>query len=89
MATVEQIKTLARAYCAHTGLEVRTLSHRAFDDGKKLAALLEDRTDLTLSRFDKTLEWFSANWPADLAWPDEISRPPVVAESSDEPAGAA
>lgn len=25
------------------------------------------------------MAWFSANWPADLGWPDEIARPaPIV-----------
>ncbi len=51
-----------------------TISHRIFDDGKKLTAI-RNGSDLTTSRYRVAVEWFDRNWPADALWPTDIVRP--------------
>ena len=36
--------------------------------------LTEGRT-CTLRIYCRVIQWFSDNWPADLAWPSDIPRP--------------
>lgn len=75
MATIEDLKRVALAFEALTDTPLRTLSSRIFDDGKRLKAVVAGTSDLTTARFDHAMQWFSANWPEGVAWPDEIDRP--------------
>jgi hypothetical protein len=77
MSGIEQLLTIARRYGELEGVPLSTVSSRALDDGKKLAAL-EGGADLTVGRLERALQWFSDNWP-DGAWPDGVPRP--VAEA--------
>lgn len=74
MLTVDHLLRLADVYRRATALEEVTLSHRLFADSKKLNAM-RDGADITVKRFNNALLWFAANWPADVAWPDDIPRP--------------
>ena len=51
-------------------------------DTKKLGAILEDGADLHTRRFEKAVQWFSDNWPAEAAWPEQIMRPRQTAEDA-------
>ena len=68
------IKDLAEAYAAHSGLKLSTLGAYAVNDGKFFHRLEEGR-GCTLRTYHKVLGWFDANWPADLEWPRHIPRP--------------
>jgi len=74
MMNTEHILTLADAYKAALGLEDKTVSSRVFDDSKKLTAI-RTGSDLTVSRFNSAIRWFSENWPEDAAWPVNVLRP--------------
>lgn len=80
MNDLAHILALADRYLEATGIKEVTLSHRIFGDSKKLTAL-RDGADITVSRFNTSLEWFSANWPDGADWPSEVYRPhPEAAE---------
>jgi len=85
MSAIDQLVDLARRYSDATGLEPKTVSWRAFGDTKKLAAL-ETGADIQVGRYERTLQWFSDNWPAEVEWPADIARPPVRATTAGEAA---
>lgn len=74
MINIQHLLTVAEAYRDALGIEDKTVSSRVFDDSKKLTAL-RSGSDLTVSRFNDALRWFSANWPDDAEWPPSVSRP--------------
>lgn len=78
MTLIEQFTEVANAYCAARGLSVARVSTIVFNDGSKLGDLISGEADVTTRRYEKALLWFSMNWPADLAWPDDIARPAAL-----------
>lgn len=66
---------LARAYGAHSGLTLSTVSTYAADDGKFFAKIAGGAS-CTIRKAERITQWFSDNWPADLEWPRSIPRPP-------------
>lgn len=78
MININDLISVADAYICATDLPDSTVSHRVFSDSKKLKAL-RSGADLTTSRFNSALIWFSKNWPDGGEWPDGVSRPLVEA----------
>jgi hypothetical protein len=73
MTGTEQLLAVARRYAVAENLSLSAVSWRALGDSKKLCAI-EAGADIQVGRFERTMQWFSDNWP-DVAWPDEVSRP--------------
>ena len=69
---------LADSYCEHTQRSRSRVATIIFNDGKKLD-LIAGGADLTTRSFENAVLWFSANWPADLAWPEGVERPRAAA----------
>lgn len=78
MLQIAHLLSLADEYQRVDPVEDKTLSSRVFDDGKKLTALRSDK-DITVSRFNAAVQWFSDNWPEGAEWPKGIARPKVAA----------
>jgi hypothetical protein len=76
MINIQHLLDVADAYRTATGIEDKTVSNRVFADAKKLTAL-RSGSDITISRFNDALVWFSANWPENAEWPVAVSRPYV------------
>jgi hypothetical protein len=74
--TRDRLLRLAEAYANARGLSLARVSTLAANDGKVLGRLQIGR-DCTLSTYDQMLAWFSANWPAELAWPEGVERPSI------------
>lgn len=74
MSGIDSLLNVARRYAEAEGVPLTTVSSRALNDGKKLSAL-EGGADINVKRLEKALVWFSANWPAGAAWPDDVLRP--------------
>lgn len=74
MSGITQLLSLARAYADLEGVPLSTVSSRVLDDGKKLKAL-EDGADITVGRLERSLQWFSDNWPPSGSWPSDVARP--------------
>jgi hypothetical protein len=73
MSGIEHLLTVARAYAGATRLDLSTVSWRSTGDTKKLPAI-ERGADIQVKRLERTLQWFSDNWP-DVPWPDGVPRP--------------
>jgi len=86
MTLRDQLKALALAYSKATDLSVGRISTLVFGDGGKLGAVLADRADITTIRFEKSMRWFSANWPDGHEWPHGVDRPaPVIPSQTASP----
>ncbi len=68
------ILLLSEEWLRRTGLRETTLSSRLYGESKKIASLRKG-SDLTLSRYRDSLQWFHENWPPNAIWPDGIARP--------------
>lgn len=75
MSGIEQLLAVARVYAESEDVPLSTVSSRALGDGKKLKAL-EDGADINVGRLERTLQWFSDNWPGGAEWPASVPRPP-------------
>jgi hypothetical protein len=74
MSAIDHLLAVARVYAQAEGIEMQTVSSRALGDGKKLGAI-EDGSDIQVRRFEKTMQWFSDNWPGAAEWPLGVPRP--------------
>lgn len=72
---VADIVRLADVWCDATGATRSGLSRSLFNRGGQLEALDAGRRDLNTRSAETAIVWLSANWPADTAWPADITRP--------------
>lgn len=83
MNELAHLTKLADAFIAAIpDLKEVTLSHRVFGDSKKLAAI-RDGADITVSRFNAAVMWFSENWPEDAEWPEGVAKPVPTQEAAE------
>ena len=73
-ATSKHLLTLANLYGAHIGLSHWRVSFLVRKDGQFFKRL-DGGASCTLKTAAAVLQWFSDNWPDDLAWPKDIARP--------------
>jgi hypothetical protein len=73
MSGIDQLLAVARAYATAAELDLSTVSWRSLGDTKKLGAIV-DGADIQVRRLEKTMQWFSDNWP-DAPWPADVPRP--------------
>lgn len=71
----EQLVRVAEVYAGSKDLSLARISHIVLKGGHVLPRLAAGESDITTGNFEKALLWFSANWPADLAWPEGVRRP--------------
>ena len=76
-----QLILLSDVYCAATAKTRIALSKRVFNDGKVIDKLC-DGGDLTTTRHQMALRWFSDNWPEGAEWPSDVSRPVSAGEEA-------
>ena len=88
---IDHLRKVASAYGSLTGQSAATIAQRAFLDWRFLDRL-SDGSTFTVRKFDRGMQWFSANWPPDAAWPDGVPRPAPITPSpavNPPPPGAA
>jgi light-regulated signal transduction histidine kinase (bacteriophytochrome) len=51
-----------------------TIGKRALNDNT-FYARIETGAGFNIKTFDRLIQWFSDNWPADVTWPAGIDRP--------------
>lgn len=66
---------LADAFGAAKGLSRGTVSDRVFKAGHVLTGMAAGTRDCSTVTYENALQWFSDNWPEDVAWPAGIDRP--------------
>lgn len=74
-ATSKHLVDLANLYGAHHNVSHWRVSFLARGNGQFFRGLGEGKS-CTLKTAAAVLQWFSDNWPDDLAWPKDIARPP-------------
>lgn len=72
---ISRIIELAEAYGRARRLSLKSVSLYAAKRGGFLPALKAGECGITLARRDAIIQWFTDNWPADLAWPASTPRP--------------
>jgi hypothetical protein len=66
--------TLADQLSSHIGKSDATISNKIAGHAR-LFKRLREKNGCTLRTADRAMQWFAANWPADLEWPRDIPRP--------------
>lgn len=69
-----QLLAVAKAYASARDLSLARVSTLVRNDGKFFKRL-EEGAGCTMETFQRTLEWFSSNWPSQATWPAETPRP--------------
>jgi len=72
--TPDHLIKLADLYGNHHNLTHWAVSMRMLKKGDFFQRL-KNGGDCRTVTANKVVEWFSANWPADLEWPADIPRP--------------
>lgn len=88
MTLTEQISALVSAYRAADPIPLTTLSHRVFNESKRLPDFMLGKVSLTLTRADRAIQWFSDHWPDRAVWPAAVHRPPLTSGGAAAPAAA-
>ena len=76
----QSLISLADTYAHHYGVTHWAVSYRALGKGDFFVRLTAGR-ECTIRTYNKVLQWFSNNWPIDLAWPADIPRPDPAPDS--------
>ena len=66
--------TLGEAYGKHNSYTLSTVSTYAAQSGSFLGRIAAGKW-CHIKTYNRALQWFSDNWPADLAWPSDVPRP--------------
>lgn len=72
--TSKHLLILAGLYGEHLALSHWRVSYLVRGDGQFFKRL-ENGKSCTLKTAASVMDWFDKNWPDDLAWPKDISRP--------------
>jgi hypothetical protein len=70
----QHLLKLAETYAAHIGRGLYTLANKVGVHSRFFTRLAE-KGECRPSAYRHALDWFDANWPADLEWPRDIPRP--------------
>jgi hypothetical protein len=65
----------AEAYAKARGIGLPTLARLAAGDWRFFDRLSDGDKTFTARKYDEVIQWFSDNWPDDLAWVDGVARP--------------
>lgn len=75
MNLIGRLKHLSETYCDAANVPLTRVSRTVFGDQRRLDRVFAGEVSMTIPSFERLVDWFSVNWPADLAWPDGIERP--------------
>lgn len=71
----EDLLYVARIFSRITGRALATTSSLATDEGKCLPLIEKGVRSITVTRYERTMRWFSDNWPEGHKWPNGVERP--------------
>ncbi len=71
--STDRLIRLAESYARHHRLALSTVGRLAGGHGHFFDRVADGR--VTFRRVDRSIQWFSDHWPAELDWPDELPRP--------------
>lgn len=67
---------LGAIYGAAVGLQESTVGRQCAADARFFARIRGGKT-FTVKKFDDVVLWFSAHWPSQVVWPENIYRPSI------------
>jgi hypothetical protein len=79
--SADELLALARAYCEARHITLSTAGTYAARNERIFTRLAAGKGCNSRS-IDRAAQWFSANWPDDLAWPAGIPRPESPSEDA-------
>lgn len=74
------ILACAQQYSAALGIPITTALRRANDTSGFYGTLIGSKT-FTVRLYDRTMLWFSENWPKNTPWPEKVPRPKAQSRS--------
>jgi hypothetical protein len=77
MTLTDQLVLVANTYSEATKTRLSTLGSRLLKSGGRFHAIAAGG-DINTKNFEKTMQWFSDNWPSETAWPEGVTRPTPV-----------
>ena len=84
--STDRLIRLAESYARHHRLALSTVGRLAGGHGHFFDRVANGR--VTFRRVDRSIQWFSDHWPAELGWPHELPRPePTPGAPADAPTG--
>lgn len=77
------LATLAGVLAKHQGVTHSAISMRIFGKGDFFQKFFAGkRKSLSVDTWFKAMLWFHENWPIDLEWPSDITRPSASSEDA-------
>jgi hypothetical protein len=73
----EQLLLTSARYGEASKIGRKRVSTLVLNRGSKLDDIAEGG-DLATGTFERAMQWFSDNWPADAVWPADVPRPAPV-----------
>jgi hypothetical protein len=75
MTLREELVIVADSYGAARNIGRQRVSSIVLQRGSTLQKLADGAADVTTVTFERAMQWFSDNWPADTDWPEGVARP--------------
>jgi len=72
--SADDLLLLARTYADCRGISLITAGVHSAGNDKIFVRLADGRT-CTVRSLERAAQWFAANWPKGLAWPESVPRP--------------
>jgi hypothetical protein len=69
------LATLTALFSKHAGASAAKIGQSALNDNTFLPRVANG-AGFSVRTYDRVVEWLSANWPAEVGWPENIDRPP-------------
>lgn len=71
----EKLLVLVDGYCGHTHRSEARVSTVVLNGGHRIKSI-RGGGSFTVATYERAMAWFSDHWPAGLAWPEGVERPP-------------
>jgi len=84
MTLRERLVRVADVFSAAKGIGRKRVSTIVLNRGSTLDRLALNESDVTTGTYERAMAWFSAHWPEDAAWPDDVPRPVAKAPEAAE-----
>lgn len=74
------LRRCAEIYAGVREISIPTLGRLAAGDWRFFERVEDDEKTFTARKYDEVIGWFSENWPDEVDWPSDVSRPPAESE---------
>lgn len=76
MRPIDEFFLVVDRYCEASGIAESTLSHRLFNDGKRIRVIRQNEdSDIGIKKVEAAMKQLSETWPDGTQWPRQVRRP--------------